>query len=236
MAGTRQRLLEAAGEVFARRGFRGATIREICKRAKVNVAAVNYHFRNKQQLYADVLKFAHRYAMECYPPNGGLPTDAPAEQRLQAFVRSFLHRLMDKGRPAWHGRLMIRGITEPTAALDVLVEQSIRAQFELLASIIGDLLGPDATPMQIRLCCSSIIGQCMHFQVAREVLTRLNPGLVYDASTLKAIVEHVVEFSLAGIKCINQSTGRQAASGTFTQAASGTKSQESGDGERRDGR
>jgi AcrR family transcriptional regulator len=44
---TRDKILDAAGEVFAEHGFEGATIRAITERAGANVAAVNYHFRDK---------------------------------------------------------------------------------------------------------------------------------------------------------------------------------------------
>lgn len=202
--GTRERLLQAAGEVFALRGFRAATVREICRRAEVNLAAVNYHFRDKGHLYETVLEYAHRYAMEKHPPDGGLSADAPAEQRLAAFVRSFLCRLTDKGRPAWHGLLMLREITEPTSALDTLVGQTVRPQLELVHSIAQSLLGPDARTNDVLLCASSIVGQCMHFQMSRHVLCRLNPALTFDAETIENIVRHVVLFSLAGIRRVRE--------------------------------
>src|SRR3712207_5289373 len=101
---TRQRLLEAAGEVFAEAGFRAATVREICTRAGANVAAVNYHFGDKERLYTEVLKYAHRCAIVKYPPGMGLAPEAPAEQRLRGFVMSFLSRMLDDGRPAWHAK------------------------------------------------------------------------------------------------------------------------------------
>ena len=47
---TRLQLIEAAGEVFAEMGFQNATVREICRRAGANVAAVNYHFQSKEAL------------------------------------------------------------------------------------------------------------------------------------------------------------------------------------------
>src|SRR5882672_4128917 len=103
---TRQRLLEAAGEVFADQGFRKATVRDICTRAQANVAAVNYHFGDKEKLYSEVLKYAHGCAIAKYPPSLGLSPDAPAEKRLHAFVLSFLQRLLDEGRPAWHARII----------------------------------------------------------------------------------------------------------------------------------
>jgi AcrR family transcriptional regulator len=71
MTETRQRLLEAAGAVFAERGFRATTVREICHRARANLAAVNYHFGDKERLYGAVLQYALRYALQKYPPTLG---------------------------------------------------------------------------------------------------------------------------------------------------------------------
>jgi TetR/AcrR family transcriptional regulator, regulator of cefoperazone and chloramphenicol sensitivity len=96
---TRQRLLEAAGEVFAERGFRAATVRDICQRARANVAAVNYHFGDKEHLYTAVLKYAFSCALQKYPPLLGLDDTASPEQRLRVFIRSFMLRLLAETVP-----------------------------------------------------------------------------------------------------------------------------------------
>src|SRR4051794_36148064 len=75
-AQTRERLLEAAGQVFAEQGFRRATVRQICKRANANVAAVSYHFGDKLKLYAAVINHWLGVALEKYPPDLGLGPDA----------------------------------------------------------------------------------------------------------------------------------------------------------------
>ena len=64
---TRQRLLEAAGQVFAEQGFRAATVRDICQRAGANIAAVNYHFGDKEALYREVITDSARQALARYP-------------------------------------------------------------------------------------------------------------------------------------------------------------------------
>src|SRR5271169_1596249 len=87
-AETRRQLLEAAGEVFAESGFRDATVREICRRAGANIAAVNYHFGDKETLYAEVLRYSQGRALEKYPPLLGVAADAPPEKKLRAFVQS----------------------------------------------------------------------------------------------------------------------------------------------------
>src|SRR6187401_1850657 len=138
-AKTRQQLIEAAAEVFAQVGFRAATIREICQRAGANIAAVNYHFGDKEKLYLEVLRFTQEQALEKYPIDLGVKADASAELRLKAFIRSFLFRIFDEGPIAWHGKLMSREMIEPTAALDKLVNEKIRPQAAQLAGIIREL-------------------------------------------------------------------------------------------------
>src|SRR5215212_6345145 len=95
---THQRLLDAAGEVFAEQGFRAATVREICRRAEANVAAVNYHFGDKEKLYAEVLNYAHRAAMVHVP--SAPAADATPEQRLRGFVHAMVRGFLSEGRPA----------------------------------------------------------------------------------------------------------------------------------------
>jgi TetR/AcrR family transcriptional regulator, regulator of cefoperazone and chloramphenicol sensitivity len=200
MTGTRQRLLEAAGEVFAERGFRAATVRDICQRAGANIAAVNYYFGDKERLYAAVLQYTFRSAMQKYPPTLGLGAAATAEERLQAFIRSFLLRLLGEGLPAWHGKLIARDMAEPTRALDALVDEAIRPEVELLMSIVHDLLGRDPSPRRVWRCAASIIGQCLFYHHARPVIMRLDPEQKFDSEAIEQLVDHITRFSLSALR------------------------------------
>ena len=197
---TRMRLLDAAGEVFAEHGFRKTTVREICKRANANLAAVNYHFRDKESLYSAVLLYAHRCACEKYPPNLGLRGDATVEQRLLAHVRSLLLRIFDEGRPAWHGKLMSREMIEPTRALDTLVENNIRPLSQQLELIVSGLLGQQANNRQVRLCTMSIVAQCLFYHHARPVISRLYPKQKYSPEDVEQLADHITHFSLGALK------------------------------------
>jgi len=199
-AATRQLLLEAAGEVFAERGFSAASVREICQRAGANVASVNYHFGDKEALYAEVLQYALRCAREQYPPNLGLPEGAGVEQRLQAFVHSFLLRIFDGSRSSWHARLMSHEMLEPTRALDGTVESEIRPIFEELQVIIRGILGPKAKPEIVRRCAFSIVSQCVFFHHCRPVVVRMFPNMNFDAGKIAELAEHIAHFSLAALK------------------------------------
>jgi AcrR family transcriptional regulator len=95
---TRRQLLEAAGEVFAEAGFRNATVREICRRAGANIAAINYHFGDKEKLYTEVLRYSHGKTLEKYPTLLGVAENSPPEKKLRAFIQSLLLRIFETGR------------------------------------------------------------------------------------------------------------------------------------------
>src|SRR6478752_1386010 len=166
---TRQRLLEVAGAVFAEQGFKCATVREICKRAGANVAAINYHFGDKQGLYSETLRYWVRESLAKYPPNLGVDESATPEQKLHAYVRSFFWRIFDEGRPSWYGKLMAREMIEPTHALDDCAKETMRPIGELLREIIRQLI-PNASEEQLRRTALSIIGQIVFYHHCRPAI------------------------------------------------------------------
>src|SRR3954466_10583855 len=104
---TRERITNAAGEIFAERGFDGTTIRDICQRAGANVAAVNYYFGDKQRLYVEAVCQAHRWRMERFPLPPWLD-DTPAETKLGDFIETFVCRVRSGPDGTWHAKLMMR--------------------------------------------------------------------------------------------------------------------------------
>jgi AcrR family transcriptional regulator len=198
---TRRQLLEAAGEVFAELGFRNATVREICQRAGANVAAINYHFGDKETLYVEVLRYAHGKALEKYPLLLDVSENAPPEKKLQAFVHSLLLRIFDKGPTSWHGRLMSREMIEPTTALDSLIEERIRPMSSVLWKTIGEILNCPPTDERVLLCAFSVTSQCVFYNHCRPAVARLFPNLLpHDPASIKNLAAHITRFSLAAMK------------------------------------
>src|ERR1700722_3268968 len=169
---TRRRLLDAAGEVFAEKGFANATVREICQKAQANIAAVNYHFGDKQKLYAAV--FADLHCMAKVPANVEPIAGMSPEDQLREFIRQFLKRLLNPGRPSWQGRLMAREMSEPTGTLQSFVEDEIRPRVAMLQGIIQKLVGPLPERVMAQ-CVTSVVGQMLHYHFARPVIKRIGP-------------------------------------------------------------
>jgi len=195
---TRQRLLEAAGEVFANRGFRDATIREICEKAQANVAAVNYHFGDKEELYAAVFDYARTCAVAQF--NELVSPTVPPEERLHAFVRAVLTRFYDEGRPAWLGKLVAREMIEPTKALDSLVNRQIRPNSERLRALVRELIGREIDEQELWRCAFSIAAQWLFYFHCGQVVKRLNPNQRFDTEELDRLAGHITKFSVSALK------------------------------------
>jgi AcrR family transcriptional regulator len=195
---TRDKILNAAGEIFAEHGFEGATIRMITEQAEVNVAAVNYHFRDKAELYNRVVLDACS-ARAAWHDVLGEPANAP-EEKLRSLIAHFLEYMLDPNRPAWKRRLMAREMANPTTALDELVEKNIRPfRDEFLVPTLRELTAGRFSRRQLSLLGTSVMGQCLYFHLSRPIIERLNPDFKIGKAEIEEITDHITRFSLAAI-------------------------------------
>src|ERR1700749_4422144 len=137
--GTRNKLLDAAGQVFADFGYHGATVREICARAGVNVALVNYYFGDKLELYTEVLRYSIGSSK-----NGiiqeAIQSQAPPEEALREQILAMLQRVCRGDRPGWHFRLMIHEHAQPTPALSAVINETMRPLYNRFCELISAVI------------------------------------------------------------------------------------------------
>jgi TetR/AcrR family transcriptional regulator, regulator of cefoperazone and chloramphenicol sensitivity len=194
---TKARLLQAAGEEFAEKGFECARIRAICDRAQANVAAVNYHFGDKEQLYIQAVLEAHRCGMEGGEDDECESADPP--EQLRGFIRHFLRHVLALHAPDdWRHRLVIREMLHPTSASDVLIREAIRPRFERLVGILRRFC-PEAGERRLQALAFSVIGQCLHYKMARPITERLIGPSGVKALDLEFLTEHITTFCLAAL-------------------------------------
>jgi TetR/AcrR family transcriptional regulator, regulator of cefoperazone and chloramphenicol sensitivity len=214
---TRSRLLTAAGEVFAEKGFRDATIAEICLKAGANVAAVNYHFGTKTALYSEAWRHAFTQSMEAHPPDGGVAADAPPEERLRGQVTALLHRIADRNNREY--RFIQREFTNPTGLLKEVMREEIRPLQQRTERLVRELLGRQVSEADVLFCEVGIISQCINPAVIRSRFKeeKRNQDGPLRIDDIDAYARHVVTFSLAGIAAVRKAAlacreGRRAAS------------------------
>jgi AcrR family transcriptional regulator len=204
---TRRKLLDAAGEVFADVGYQAATVREICSRAGVNLAAVNYHFGDKLGLYTELLQIAVANEKAV---TGEAMRALPPEEALRRFLQVMLRQMHRADRPSWHTKVMTHELAHPTPALDAVVEHMIKPKARVLYSIVGRLIGRGPLDPRTRMCAHSIVGQVVHYVHGRPVIALLWPELEMTPRTVEEIARHITEFSLEALKGIKRNSKRTA--------------------------
>ena len=175
-------------------------IRTICERAGANIAAVNYHFGDKEQLYVEAVLDAHRCGVDA-GARTCRPSLAPAEQ-LRCFIHHFLSRVLAINHPDdWRHRLMLREMLHPTSASDVLIREAIRPKFERLEQILRQFC-PEADERKLNALAFSVIGQCLHYKMARPITERLIGQEASEALDLDYLTDHITSFCLAALGCV----------------------------------
>lgn len=207
---TRQRLLETAAALFSQRGFNNVTVREICSEARANVAAVNYHFRDKFGLYREVVRGAIEAMRGTSEAAREAGAGGSAEEKLRTYIEVFLRRVAVNGRDSWIHRLMNHEMTDPTPALDLIVDEAIRPRLEYLSGVIAELLGCSAGDERVMKCVASVQSQCL-LAVRTAAAERLYPRLKLTPPSIHELADHIAEFSLAGIRALRPAAHHAAA-------------------------
>jgi TetR/AcrR family transcriptional regulator, regulator of cefoperazone and chloramphenicol sensitivity len=198
---TRERVLRAAAQLFADRGFKKVTVRDICRTARANVAAVNYHFGDKGALYREVLQRAIDIIRATSEAAREAGVGQPADERLRRYIQVSLCRVMKDGSANWISRLINREIADPTPAFDALVELGVRPRIDDLSAIVADMLGCSLADERVPRCVASIHAQWILF-VPNPIASRLRPKFQLRSGDVDRVAQHIVDFSLAGIRAV----------------------------------
>lgn len=198
MPDVRDRILNAAEAVFAEKGYDAATVREITREAGVNIAAVNYYFRDKERLYVECLTQAHA----CADGGGGEPfpdwsPGTPPETKLRDFIRTMAARMHAPARPTAL-RLLMREFAHPSPPAQEVILQFIRPKAMLLRGILAELL-PGADPLRLLMIGFSVIGQVLFYRQNRPVVELIFGKDRVDALDAEAVAGHVTRFTLAAL-------------------------------------
>ncbi len=168
----RNRILDAAGPVFAAKGYRAATVREICEKAGMNVASVNYYFGDKENLYVETIKRVRPPRIE-EKLQGAWSTETSPADKLRDFIHAMVRALCGAEMFPWLPELLKREIANPTPACEGLLQEPFFANFDLLQSILVEILPPDTPPHKRHQIAFTVIGQCVHFRVSRKIAAML---------------------------------------------------------------
>ena len=180
-------------------------LRKSASGAGTNIASVNYHFGNKETLYIEAWRCAFQESMKAHPPDGNLSKNAPVEERLRAHISATINRIADKNnKDFW---FVQREFTNPTGLLEEVMREEFTPLREKTEHLVRDLLGSHVSSEEVFFCEMSIMNQCINPMVAGNRLSDngKNQSGPPRIENIKAYTEHVLKFSLAGIKAIRKS-------------------------------
>ncbi len=193
---TRSRILGSAGPVFAAQGYTGATVREICSTAGVNIASVGYHFGDKLGLYREVIHDL-RLAREKRFPTPNTDPQQPRET-LQALVNTLLARMLITEEAAWETELLMREMQNPTPVFESIVEEFFRPLFDQLTETLRLLVNGELPEHTVQHLAFSTVGQCLYYRVGAQaiqvLITEQQRVAYYDIESLS---QHITAVMLA---------------------------------------
>ena len=194
---TKDAILDAATTLFAERGFRDTSVREICAMAEANIAAVNYHFGNKAALYTQVITRAYESAGE-HAPMPTLDTNPRPSDALRAWISWYMERLFGENSELT-ARLLLREAAAPTQALDQIVGAQMFPIYQELDRIVCAHLPEDADPARIKRHCLSILGQCLIHRTNKAMIDRMPVEPRDLTMDMPRLAEHISNSAIAAL-------------------------------------
>lgn len=201
---TKDRLLQAACTVFSEKGYQNATVAEICKKAGANIAAVNYHFGDKESLYDKVWRHAFAITAETYPIDDGLPENPTLEDVIFSYAFAILHRIFSETEAGLFPRLLSREMVSPTLALEKIARDALFPQANHLKQALEIHFGDAAQEEYMLRCMHSIIGQCAFFNFNRGLRETVIGIKTMPEQQIEQFARHIARFSIGGLNAIKQ--------------------------------
>lgn len=199
---TRERLLETAERLFAEKGFDATSVRVITAEAGCNLAAVNYHFGGKDELYEEIFRrrLAALRSQRLAVIRSMVGDCADLETLLREFAKTFVEPFVAAGEGRMWQRLLWREMVEPHLREGLFAEQIITpVHEELAAALVPACPGLDLETA--RRCTYSLVGQLVHFMRLERYFDG-TPGEGAGRLPMPELVDHVVRFSAAGIRAL----------------------------------
>jgi AcrR family transcriptional regulator len=200
---TRERLLDAAERLFSQKGYRAASVREITQAAGTNLAAVNYHFGSKAELYHEVfvrrLTWLRERRLQAVEQALARAGDDALDRFVEAFAQAFVEPLVagDAGR-RWLN-LFSREMLDPQLPAGFFYREILRPTHGALADALCRAR-PGLDPAAARLCVQSAIGQLLYVIQLQRMAVNTGDDEAARAYALPRLLAHAVRFTTAGIR------------------------------------
>ncbi|MBN2161459.1 MAG: CerR family C-terminal domain-containing protein [Pontiellaceae bacterium] len=195
---TKKRLIRSACTVFAAKGYRDATVAEICESAEANIASVNYHFGDKSNLYYACFMHLFGVVERTYPE----PETTDPETWLHAFVRTRILNILDDGEAGLLPKLMHLEMGQPTEIHGRLFDDAIRPRHKRIVEMIGIFLGEDTDPVAIQVAAANFTSLHIFMNIGKQQAGKPGPfeqDRPIGKSECSKMANQVAAFAMGGL-------------------------------------
>lgn len=197
---TPERIIKAATDLFARHGCRAVALKDVARAARVNGAAVNYHFGDKSVLYSAVIDHCLKQREIAAPIDDAGWPPLSAEQRLQKFIRMMMEQLLNEKTTTLVSQIMLWEAIDPTPEFKKLAARLAGRQLKILDQIVQDWAGGALSGRQIRAASISILGQCVYYRYGRKILAFVEKRNRTAPAEIATIAAEIYAFSTAALR------------------------------------
>jgi TetR/AcrR family transcriptional regulator, regulator of cefoperazone and chloramphenicol sensitivity len=196
---TRSSIMRAAIALFAERGYDGTSIRAIVDKARVNQAAINYHFKSKEALYLEVLKVAFEGYLRLDNFDPQQLKDMPREEALRSFVNQQLRPLLARDQMSRYIRIFAWENVRPSKVLTSFVKTGAMPFLASATELVRRFLPPETSDEDAMCAAIALMGQCSVFVRNREQFARPPFSLKIDEAFVARLTDFISELALKGM-------------------------------------
>lgn len=189
--------------MFAERGFAGTSVRELAKKAQVNVSAISYYFKDKAGLYRATYNHNILSAGFQDRTSGNVARIDTLSLRdvLSDLIKTYVNPLKYGDEAAWRLRLHLREMLEPTGLWEEEIRQEILPAQEVLQNRLCQELGLEQANDRVRRLALSIAGLGVYLLVSRDVVQGIAPQLLASEAAIDEYTDQLLNYALAMIEC-----------------------------------
>ena len=196
---TRASLIEAAGQLFAERGFNGVTVRDIVKQAETHLSALNYHFRSKEALYREVVLEACR-ADSISLKDQQLLLRLDPHRALGILVKESLTAYARQTAKSWQTVVITRECREPSEVFTEVVREYFSPELDFVAGIIGRIVDRAPESQAVRFAVVGMIGLVETFGLYGHLIDAVAPALSRQIGKGDLLTERITHLVVEAAK------------------------------------
>lgn len=203
---TKEKILLAAAEEFSTNGYQATTTRNICNRAGVNIAAINYHFSSKEMLYKRVVDYLFEHTPRKKVPKIALKTEKEWQEAIFSWVLDILTSVTNSSSLSqWKNKILFREMFDPSEHFPEFFEKYFEPYFVPIEYYVSCGIPEDTSKEQVYVIIFSLLSQCLFYHQNKVIVQQVfNSDFLKKKNRMENIATYITDGACSRLKFRNQ--------------------------------